>query len=202
MERQAHGGGWQGAGRAQQACSLEIAVFQQWPGAVCDSPLAALVSPGHVNVPPYDQSPSLTDACLLLSKPVALGPWQELRVLEGRNDFWRLTVRGGGGHDLLTISPVLQSRAFKRGGSSRSCDATAGVAVAPIGLVNMMNAGGAVLAAEFVGEDLWKGTCWMPPGPPGLSRDRRAGWQRQYPGRGLPSLPRIQGECAFLWCAC
>ncbi len=147
---------------------------------------------------PSDQPASLTAACLLLLKPVALGLWQELRVLEGRDDFWRLTVRGGGGHDLLTISPVLQSRAFKRGGSSRSSDATAGVAVAPIGLVNMMNAGGAVLAVELVGEDLWNGTCWMPPGPPGVSRDRRAGWQRQSPSHGLPSLPRIQGECAFL----
>ncbi|KAL4457908.1 hypothetical protein ABPG75_012773 [Micractinium tetrahymenae] len=77
----------------------------------------------------------------------------ELRILEGRDDFWRLSVRGGGGHDLITISPVLQSLGYKPGSSGRSSGghgtAAAGVAVAPIGLVNMMNAGGAVLAAEL-----------------------------------------------------
>ena len=54
-------------------------------------------------------------------------------------DSWRLTVRGGGGHDLLTISPVLES-------------ADRQVAVAPIGLVTLMNSGGAVLSAELAGE--------------------------------------------------
>lgn len=65
-------------------------------------------------------------------------------------------MRGGGGHDLLTISPVLQTSCFKHGRGDGNPEeggaAAVGVAVAPIGLVNMMNAGGAVLGAELAGE--------------------------------------------------
>ena len=60
-------------------------------------------------------------------------------MLAEEDDSWQLSVRGGGGHDLLTVSPLLESGAC-------------GVAVAPIGLVSMMNAGGAVLSAELEGE--------------------------------------------------
>ena len=63
-------------------------------------------------------------------------------MLAAQDDSWQLRVRGGGGHDLLTVSPLLES-------------AACGVAVAPIGLTNMMNAGGAVLRAELEGE--WAG---------------------------------------------
>ena len=43
-----------------------------------------------------------------LLDPLTLPPpcKQELRVLAGEREAWRLSVRGGGGHDLLTISPV------------------------------------------------------------------------------------------------
>lgn len=62
---------------------------------------------------------------------------------------------------MLTISPLLEmgssNSAASSGGEARSSAddgsmATAGLAVAPIGLVNMLNAGGAVLAAELNGE--------------------------------------------------
>ena len=64
-------------------------------------------------------------------------------MLAAQDDSWQLRVRGGGGHDLLTVSPLLES-------------AACGLAVAPIGLVNMMNAGGAVLSAELEGEWEWE----------------------------------------------
>lgn len=43
-------------------------------------------------------------------------------------------MAGGGGHDLITLTPVLE------------CN---GVAVAAVGLVNMLNAGGAVRGLEL-----------------------------------------------------
>ncbi|PRW56188.1 raffinose synthase [Chlorella sorokiniana] len=64
---------------------------------------------------------------------------QELRAPGAEGKGWRRSVRGGGGHDLLTISPVLESEAC-------------GAAAAPIGLCNMLNAGGAVLEAEMAEE--------------------------------------------------
>lgn len=68
--------------------------------------------------------------CLALLTP------QELRLL-APGEVWRVSVRGTG-HDLLAVSPVLEA-------------AACGVAAAPIGLTNMLNAGGAVLAAELAG---------------------------------------------------
>lgn len=66
-------------------------------------------------------------------------------MLEWQDGSWRLSVRGSGGHDLLTLSPVLAL-----GGSEPAAHGSGRpLEVAPIGLVNMMNAGGAVLAAEL-----------------------------------------------------
>ncbi|GAB4822550.1 hypothetical protein N2152v2_009596 [Parachlorella kessleri] len=53
---------------------------------------------------------------------------QEVKVL-GRTEAWELSVPGGGGHDLVTLAPITQ---------------LGEVEVAPVGLVNMFNAGGAV----------------------------------------------------------
>ena len=92
---------------------------------------------------------------------------QELRLLSAVGESWRLAVRGGGGHDLLTLSPVLQA-ADSTGGSC--------VAAAPIGLVNLLNCGGAVLAAELQGEQL-----------------RVSRWQAE----GAMHTPLTQAPCAF-----
>jgi hypothetical protein len=70
-------------------------------------------------------------------------------VLESRSDSWSLSVRGGGGHDLLTVSPVLELGGGSDG-ERAACGGSRPQGVAPIGLVNMMNGGGAVLAAELV----------------------------------------------------
>lgn len=81
-------------------------------------------------------------------------------------DSWRLSVRGGGGHDLLTLSPLLESPSSGVGGGVEGGGAEEGVAVAPIGLTNLMNSGGAVLGAELAGG--WVGGrlpkqeyCWL-----------------------------------------
>lgn len=50
-----------------------------------------------------------------------------------------MAVAGGGGHDLITVSPVLE--------------AAGGLRVAPVRLVNMLNAGGAILEAAFQEEE-------------------------------------------------
>lgn len=60
--------------------------------------------------------------------------------MAARDDSWALSVPGGGGHDLLTVSPVLEA-----------CLAGSQMGVAPIGLINMLNAGGAVLKAQLTG---------------------------------------------------
>jgi raffinose synthase len=63
-----------------------------------------------------------SDATRALTLAAAAGPGLALRVA------------GGGGHDVVTISPVQEA---------------AGVLFAPIGLVGMLNAGGAVLSSAF-----------------------------------------------------
>lgn len=89
-----------------------------------------------------------TRRALILPRGAPLPPLhlQELRVLVPTQP-WRISARGGGGHDLLTVSPLLES-------------AASGATVAALGLVNMLNVGGAVLAAELAGKHV------------------RAGWER------------------------
>eukprot|EP00887_Chlorella_sp_A99_P001414 scaffold8.g1414.t1 len=84
--------------------------------------LAAGVRPADV--------PLLPQARLYAVYSDALG---EVRLLR-RDDAFSLALAGAGGHDFLTLSPLLE-----RGGC----------AVAPLGLANMLNAGGAVLAASL-----------------------------------------------------
>lgn len=52
----------------------------------------------------------------------------------GEKERWSLEVAGAGGHDLITIMPVLERR---------------GVAVSPVGLPLMLNCGGAVLSCQL-----------------------------------------------------
>lgn len=131
----------------------------------------------------------LTTACTRPQGPFCthkntVGVPQVLRVMAAGagSEAWRLSVRGGGGHDLLVVSPVLTAPAscsaasgaaaaadsmatavqeVAAAGAARSAEAAgaagpAEVEAAPIGLVNMMNAGGAVLSAELVGELSWQ----------------------------------------------
>lgn len=51
------------------------------------------------------------------------------------DEAWRVSMPAAG-HDLLAVSPVLVT-------------ARGGLAVAPLGLVDVLNAGGAVLGAEL-----------------------------------------------------
>ena len=78
------------------------------------------------DVPPLaaaaDRFALWSDARRVLTLAGAAGPGLALRVA------------GGGGHDVVTVAPVQEA---------------AGVLFAPIGLVDMLNAGGAVLASAF-----------------------------------------------------
>lgn len=60
---------------------------------------------------------------------------KELEVLQPNGNI-PVTLAGGGGSDVVTISPVHEA---------------AGVRLAPIGLVGMLNAGGAVLSCSLAG---------------------------------------------------
>lgn len=72
----------------------------------------------------------------------------ELRLLAG-DQPWELDLPGGGGHDLITLSPLLEACISVTGGSGSGSKR---LALAPIGLVNMLNAGGAVLACTLGAE--------------------------------------------------
>ena len=67
---------------------------------------------------------------------------KELRVMEFEEE-WERELKGNGGFDLFVVSPVFEIVA-----------GTAGkiINVAPIGLINMLNAGGAILSAGPVGK--------------------------------------------------
>lgn len=60
-------------------------------------------------------------------------PCQELRLL-GAGDGLEVRLPGGGGSDVVTLSPLVEA---------------GGVLFAPIGLTNMLNAGGAVLRSVY-----------------------------------------------------
>lgn len=61
---------------------------------------------------------------------------RQMRVVSSAGDVWEKELRGGGGHDVFVISPVFELQD--------------GARAAPIGLVGMLNAGGAVLRAAVV----------------------------------------------------
>jgi hypothetical protein len=68
--------------------------------------------------------PHLSPPCFLRHERAL----QEVKVL-GPRESWALQVAGSGGHDIVTITPVAR------------CSE---VEVAPVGLINMLNAGGSV----------------------------------------------------------
>ncbi len=63
----------------------------------------------------------------------------------GAKEGWVIEVAGGGGHDLVTLAPIIQC------GEAEA---------AALGLVNMMNAGGAV--REFALQEEGAGTTVVP----------------------------------------
>lgn len=68
---------------------------------------------------------------------------QEVRVLR-EGEGWDRELPGGGGFDLFVVSPCMELKFSDESGVERS------VEVAPVGLVNMLNAGGAIMRAEPV----------------------------------------------------
>ena len=66
---------------------------------------------------------------------------KEVKVLEA-GEGWERTLAGGGGFDLFVISPCIEVKFTDVNNVETS------VEVAPIGLVNMLNAGGAIMRAE------------------------------------------------------
>lgn len=97
---------------------------------------------------------------------------QELRVVQG-DGGWEAVLAGGGGYDLFTISPVIRTQ-------------HSGVAVAPIGLINMLNCGGAVRSLELQGKHTVTSASMQTPSlpcrPSLLQRSERT-------GHGLPRAP-------------
>ncbi|KAL4442956.1 hypothetical protein ABPG77_008447 [Micractinium sp. CCAP 211/92] len=85
--------------------------------------LAAYVRPGD--------APVLADAAEMFA--AYLDSSKDLRLL-GAADCLEVRLAGGGGSDVVTLSPVAEA---------------GGVLFAPIGLTNMLNAGGAVLRSGF-----------------------------------------------------
>ena len=63
----------------------------------------------------------------------------------GPRDGVTLQLAGGGGSDIATLAPIQESPRGSAGGGSGGMGSAGGVRFAPIGLVNMLNAGGAVL---------------------------------------------------------
>ena len=64
----------------------------------------------------------------------------------GPQDGVTLQLAGGGGSDIATLAPIQESpRGSAGGGGSGGKGSAGGVCFAPIGLVSMLNAGGAVI---------------------------------------------------------
>jgi raffinose synthase len=71
---------------------------------------------------------------------------KQLKVMELEEE-WEIELKGNGGFDLFVVSPVCEVLVPGKDG-----DGGQNIQVAPIGLINMMNAGGAILSEELVGK--------------------------------------------------
>ncbi|KAG7669440.1 hypothetical protein Ndes2526B_g05771 [Nannochloris sp. 'desiccata'] len=74
---------------------------------------------------------------------------KQLKVMELEEE-WERKLKGNGGFDLFVVSPVCEVLAAGRYGDDAGGEKI--IQVAPIGLISMMNAGGAILRGEPVGK--------------------------------------------------
>jgi len=100
--------------------------------------LVARVKPADVHCLSLLQTPSSSGKFAVYSDAL-----KQLRVMELEEE-WGRELKGNGGFDLFVVSPVCEVLAA---GDVRKI-----IQVAPIGLINMMNAGGAILREELVGK--------------------------------------------------